>query len=626
MRKLSKLQVQKLLTMGKGLLLFIFLLALPKPIEAQTEREEDSLLLIIAKTENDSIKMENYNKLRRATYYTNAERSLKYTKKYLEFAQLNKYPDKEAIANFYMGNAHVTLTQYDKALNFYLKSAKYFEKEKDSSKLASVLNGIGAAYENNDQTDLSLKYFKKSQKISERMGDQRKSALALNNIANIYTNKRQVKKAVPLLEKAVSILDETNDSQYVTLLSVNLGNAYFEDGQNEKAEQLFNETLKKVTVQSDALSYLLANLGLGKIAITRDKYKKAVSYFEEAFQVATEQKFSQHRFAIMKDLSEAYSYIGEHEKSLNMYLEYEAMEDSIFSIEKDKNLNDALQKYEAAKKDEEIAQQQLEIEKQNRQKNRMIWGAIALSLFVLMIIIFFRKRLKYQRTISEQNKALQKQKISDLEQKNRLDSMSSMIYGQESERMRIAKDLHDSLGGLLSTVKAHFSSIKEVSPENEKSPLYAKTNSLIDEACVEVRRISHNMMPHALTLMGLKDALTDLGENLHQSGIETTIEIGEIPESLDDTQKVMIYRLVQELLSNIRKHAQAKHVLLQTFTHSDKMTLIIEDDGKGFKIDDIEDGLGVKSVKSRVDFLHGTTHYDSQPTKGTSVNIEIPVP
>lgn len=364
---------------------------------------------------------------------------------------------------------------------------------------------------------------------------------------------------------------------------------------------------------------------MGKIAVLQNNYEKAVPLYEEAFKIAHENNFFEQKYEIMKELKDVYNYVGEYKKSLDLFYEFHKIKDSLFTTERDKNLNDALQKYEAAKKDEEIVKQKLEIELQNRLKNRWIIGGIGLGLFAMLITLFFRKRIKYQNTITLQNRALQQKEIEELQQKNRLDSMSSMIAGQETERLRIAKDLHDSLGGLLSTVKAHFSSLKSISSEIEKSQLYGKTNSLIDEACVEVRRISHNMMPHSLSLMGLKDALVDLSERLQRDKINTTVEIEEIPSTLDETQKVMIYRLMQELISNIQKHAQAKNVLIQSFSHKNIMTIIVEDDGIGFDVATPKDGLGLESMRSRVAFLNGTIHIDAQPHKGTSVNIEIPL-
>ena len=195
-----------------------------------------------------------------------------------------------------------------------------------------------------------------------------------------------------------------------------------------------------------------------------------------------------------------------------------------------------------------------------------------------------------------------------------------MIEGQEAERLRIAKDLHDSLGGLLSTVKAHFTTIQKEIEQLEKLNITEKTNSLIDEACIEVRRISHNMMPHALSISGLKGAIEDIATNLREEDFQVTLEIDELPE-MENTREVMIYRLIQEIISNIRKHANAKSVLIQLLSHEDGLNLLMEDDGKGFDYDAAiaKGGLGLKSINSRVQFLDGNIEWDSHVERGTSV-------
>lgn len=201
-------------------LLFVFILSLAlQPTAAQLVEEEDSLLLSIQQSNNDSINMELYNKLRRLTYYSDSEKSMQYTKKYLRLAEKNKYPEHVAIGQFYMGNAYVTQSEYDKALNYYLKSAKYFEKMGDSSRLSSVFNGIGAAYEHSERDELSLKYFRKSYHISEDLGDNRRAAIALNNIANIYTYKNNIPKTIELLNLALTKLD-SKEVEYRIILSI----------------------------------------------------------------------------------------------------------------------------------------------------------------------------------------------------------------------------------------------------------------------------------------------------------------------------------------------------------------------------------------------------------------------
>src|SRR5690606_33595849 len=184
-----------------------------------------------------------------------------------------------------------------------------------------------------------------------------------------------------------------------------------------------------------------------------------------------------------------------------------------------------------------------ELEKKERQKMLIIYIFIGIAIILISLLVLYRKRLKYQKTIAKQREALQQQQIKELQQKNKLLALNSMIEGQEAERLRIAKDLHDGLGGLLSTVKGLFSIIQKDVLSNENASIYDKTNTLIDEACVEIRRISHNMMPHAIGLSGLEGALNDLGETLQREGIHTTIEISPIPKTLDDTKTVTIYRL-----------------------------------------------------------------------------------
>ena len=187
--------------------------------------------------------------------------------------------------------------------------------------------------------------------------------------------------------------------------------------------------------------------------------------------------------------------------------------------------------------------------------------------------------------------------------------------------------MHDSLGGLLSTVKAHFTTIQKEIEQLEKLNITEKTNSLIDEACIEVRRISHNMMPHALSISGLQGAIEDIAESLREEGYTTTLEITNLPKAIESTKEVMIYRLVQEIISNLRKHSNSNTILIQLLGYQKELTLIIEDDGKGFDYEKAieKGGLGLKSINSRVQYLDGTITWDSQPGKGTSITINIPV-
>jgi signal transduction histidine kinase len=199
-----------------------------------------------------------------------------------------------------------------------------------------------------------------------------------------------------------------------------------------------------------------------------------------------------------------------------------------------------------------------------------------------------------------------------------------MLDGQEQERARIAQDLHDGLGGLLTSVKAHFG---QYANGVLSDGLKAKTQALIDESCVEVRRISHNLMPRSLALYGLKGAVEDLAGQLRQSGLRVDLEIRGNLTDIPERQQVTLYRMLQEGTNNILRHAHAQSVLLQVLLHGDQLTLILEDDGRGFKPPEYSSAetLGLKGLHSRAQFLQGTLDVDSVPREGTTITFQMPV-
>ena len=212
--------------------------------------------------------------------------------------------------------------------------------------------------------------------------------------------------------------------------------------------------------------------------------------------------------------------------------------------------------------------------------------------------------------------------IDKLQQQSKLDALRAMIDGQEEERKRIAYDLHDQLGGLLTTAKLELSkSITTEDPENNIQSVVDK----IDQACNDVRRIAHNMMPHALMKMGLDSAVGDLVESLNQSGTVDLTYQNLADVELDAEQKISVYRIIHELISNSIKHADPESILIQLSRHNGTFSLVVEDDGQGFDPKTVNEGLGLHSLKSRVEYLNGDYTLDSRPGEGTSITVDFPV-
>lgn len=574
-----------------------------------------------------------YNKLRRATYYSNPEASKEYTKKFLNYARKRNDSLHIAFAHFYLGNSYVQSNNLNLAITEYIKSSNYYERVNDTKRLPSIYNAIGAVYEKKQQDSLSLIYYNKSLDFSESIDDKRRASIALINISNVYQNQGFYNKSIEKLNESIKLIQlvkQTKDStkvlQQEKIAKINLANAYQKSKDYKESKNIYNDLLMDLDTLKDNYIYNHVLAGLGKVYFSEGNTVQAEKYMVKAFKNYEKNNFEEDKYQSMLDLIDVYKENEKTGKALDLFYEFNGIKDSLFSIDRDKNLAEMLQKYEAEKRNKEIAQQQLIIERKNKQKNRILFGLIATGVFLIGMLLFFRKRIQYKNKIALQNQAIQKQQITDLQQKNKLLAMTSMIEGQEAERLRIAKDLHDSLGGLLSTVKAHFTTIQNEIKQLEELNLTDKTNHLIDEACIEVRRISHNMMPHALSISGLQGAIEDLGVYLKDQGYKTTVEITNLPK-IESTKEVMIYRLVQEIISNIRKHADAKEILIQLLGNDKEVNLIVEDDGKGFDYEKAieKGGLGLKSINSRVQFLDGTIDWDTQSGRGSSVTINIPV-
>ena len=313
------------------------------------------------------------------------------------------------------------------------------------------------------------------------------------------------------------------------------------------------------------------------------------------------------------------------EKELAYTRRYEVIRDSFFNVENLRLTIDHQLLYESQEKENKILEQKIKINDQKTQKNILSYILIFLSTIGLFGFLLLRHRLKYQRQINDKNKLIQDQEIKRLNQQNKLIALDSMIEGQEKERHRIAGDLHDGLGGLLTNIKAHFHAIDY--KEKSKNDVYHKMNYLLDEACSEVRRIARNMTPNALKISGLHGAIRDIKNQLQIQGIDCNLDMEEtFGKDLDEKIKLVIYRIVQESVTNIQKHSQAEQVWIKAYSTDRHLSILIEDDGVGFDVKQAEktDGLGLDSLESRVKFLNGELQIDSVIDQGTTIIIEIP--
>jgi len=221
---------------------------------------------------------------------------------------------------------------------------------------------------------------------------------------------------------------------------------------------------------------------------------------------------------------------------------------------------------------------------------------------------------------------IRQNRISELEIEHQLMATEAVLKGEEQERVRVARDLHDGMGGLLSGIKFSFQNMKgamNIPPENESA--YNKGMSMIDVSIEEIRRIAHNMMPETLVKFGLDTAMKDFCSNIEQKGTVKIIyqSIGMERFKIDQSKAVSLYRIVQELVYNSLKHSQANSVIVQLIKNEDGLSITVEDDGIGFEVNSLSNnrGIGWSNIYSRLNLLKGKLDIQSHPGKGTSVQL-----
>jgi len=533
--------------------------------------------------------------------------------------------DQQAAADYHinLGSAHHSLGNLDRSLQNFLAAYDIYKTTGHTESLSKVLNNIGIVYRTQGKYERAEAIYKESLSIKEQLQDTLGMAAAYQNLAALYSTVNRHEEAIFNARKALSIYGKMDRPHDIAGCHSLLGQVFYNFGNFKEAKSELQKAIvgygAEPNVEYSPSTYQL----LGTIASKEKDYPSAEKYLSTGIQLARQFGQRERVFEILKERAKVENAMGKHAAAYLSLQEAFLLRDSVVEKSRLELMEEMQTKFDVAQKDSELKINQLDLHQRTTERNWLIAGAGLLGLLSLAIFFGLRSRIRANKKIASQESALQKQQMVQLEQAGKLNALSAMIEGQEKERSRIAADLHDGLGGLLTSVKSHFNSLRE--PASEKG-LFDKTNRLIDNACGEVRRISHNMMPRALALSGLPGALEDLAQDLGKQGVRCDLEIiGLDHDPLDATQSVTIYRIIQELTNNVVKHAQADHLLLQLIRRDDTLTIIAEDNGKGFDVQQAltQKGLGLSSIESRVKFLQGTIDWDSVPGEGTMVSITM---
>lgn len=541
--------------------------------------------------------------------------ALEYFLKGLKIAR--EINSKEVIA-FALGNlgaVYENLGQTKLALDYYYEALKKQEEEKNKAGVGSNLNNIAAIFLKQGDFEKALEYFGKSMKAREEADDKRGVAQCLNNLGTVYLKSKKEEKALEYFIKSRKKYEEINHKAGVAYSINNMATVYKTIGQPKKALELYYQGLKLHEEVEDkkGLTTCLNNIGI--CLLSESEPAKALEYATRALEVAESSKNAEGSRDAYFTLSDINNALGKSAVALDHYKKHVLLRDSVLNQETRKASIKKQLQYDYEKKteaDKLEAQKKEAIQQEKIKRQKLIYlsvsGTIALAL-LSVLLLFNRKRLK------EKNKFQQQLNEQQKEQAN------AVMETQEQERKRIAEDLHDSLGHLLSTAKLNLQA-KPVGQKQVEGYL-----NLLNQATEEIRNITFNLMPRTLEEGGLIPALNELASKVTNAGaVKVFLHVHDMEKFILEKQSQFnIYRIVQEAVNNILKHAAASEINIQVIGQNDHITIMIEDDGKGFNPETNKGGRGLKNIVTRSLWLKGNINIDSTPGKGTTITTEFPI-
>ncbi|MCL2098542.1 MAG: tetratricopeptide repeat protein [Bacteroidales bacterium] len=548
----------------------------------------------------------------------------------------------------FLGIAYTSMNLYDSATIHLYKAIEYAKKAKNIYREIDVFITLGSTCRVQSKFSEALEHFFKALAFYEKVeGKEYVVGVILSNIGAIYVDMKNYDQAIAYILKSVEIKKIINDEEGMAVNFLNLSLIYHDKKDYDKALECLKEADKLYCNLNLIKGQIRVNQGYASLYSVEKDYEKALEYSKKALKMAQEHNFpytEADSYQLLANISFQLGKYNDCEEAAlkmleidseahpirkiayaNLLMAYAAkrnIEKAIFYWEKldneisdfsNKNFQSSLSemevKYETEKKE-------LKITAMEEERLLMIWLSIACGLILLLVLAFFivRQRLAVNR------RKLAEQQVKQLEQEKQLMATQAVLEGETAERTRLARDLHDGLGGMLSVVKLNLNDVKKgASMEGEDVMRFNQALNVLEDAVHELRRVAHNLMPDSLTSYGLKVSLNDFCNSIpiaefHYFGND---------ERLDPKLEVMIYRTAHELVNNALKHAEANRIVVQIVHEADRLALTVQDDGCGFDLSEKTGGTGLKNIRNRVELYNGRMDIWSKFGGGTEASVEF---
>lgn len=586
--------------------------------------------------------------------FANPDKSLEMLEKTIVVARkqgdLIKLGDSyRAIGSFYSdikGNVSAATLNFQLADSIYRKN----KGKKSSEGIGAIYHCYGVIYQRQSDYLTSIDYYTKALHVFDSIGNETIRPKTLNNLSTLYSYLKDNAKAEKYARECLQLSVKNKDDYLLSAISTTLASVLINQGKYAEVPALLNNAEEIAKTRNDNYILDLVNLNYGSYEVFYKKnYPKAIEHYRLAIKYAENIGNEYEKMRALSNLAESYLLNNEINKAkqtaneafllaeklgsddvkqrlLSVMAKTEAsdsdfenaykhlqlaseLKDSVFNESNAQNINFLEAKYQTEKKELRISA----LEKE-RKLYRFITLSGAFTLLLLLLIFYF------MHSSNRRKKQLAEQKIIQLEKEKQLVATQAVLDGETAERSRLARDLHDGLGGMLSAVKLNLFDMKHgVFIEAEDVSRFNKVMEMLDNSMQELRRVAHNMMPESLSRYGLKVALEDFCGSFNNVQFHFFGEEKRIDKSIE----IALYRVVFELVNNAVKHSKADTINVQIIQQPNRISINVQDDGKGFDPEEATKGAGLQNIRNRINSVGGTLNILSSKEEGTEIIIDI---
>lgn len=514
--------------------------------------------------------------------------------------------------------------QFDEALSWYLASLKMANAHRLPEIKSRILLNLGNLYMIQADTLKGIEYYQQNIANAEQHKLNTELAQGYITMALIYSAS-DAEKTLKYYNDALRIAREGNDDTTAFIIHLNLSDFYLNSLMQGSMAKSLGHIRRAAEIQirsNDASQLFFVQFNLGGYYLTKKQYDRALVYYNKALSLDPKDVTSDQKLNLYKCIAEVYSKKNDYRNAYFFQEKYRNLSDSIFNINKNIAFNEIQTRYEVEKKNLKIDLLSKEKTIERTKKQVVIALGITATIPLLFLTLFYRNKNKLQKVINEKEHELYLQEKIKLENEQEIERVLGILEGQATERNRIASEIHDGIGGELAGIKLYLSKVNATLDNENIALVIGRLTGLFQE----LRSISHNLSSNFLKGKDFNTVLVELAkeyENRNGFKLEFVIYPNDAFKDLSEIYKHQVYRIIQELLANAAKHANADKVAVTITRHEDFLNLIVEDDGIGFTGTSVS-GIGLKNIEDRLKSLNGILNIETQTNKGCTIIIDIP--